>query len=100
MTRQDVLDHIAKNLADVAESVGVAITDEPRTFQYVIFDVLNWANGDGKLLAGLTNYFAYRLFYAKQVTVGITPSDEFMTAMTGTVSWCENAGFDFAGRDE
>lgn len=100
MTRQDVLDHIAKNLADVAESVGVAVTDEPHTFKYVIFEVLAWAKDDVKLLAGLTNYFAYRLFYAKQVTVGITPSDDFMTAMAGTVSWCENAGFDFVGRDE
>lgn len=100
MTRQDVLDHISKNLADVAESVNVSVTDEPHTFKYVILDVLNWANGNEKLLGGLTNYFAYRLFFAKQVTVGITPSDEFMTAMAGTVSWCENAGFDFVGRDE
>lgn len=100
MTREEILAHIAENLSDVAAAVGVAVTDEQHTFNYVISDAIQWANGDDSKLLGLTNYFAYRLFYAKQVTVGITPTDDFMKAMQGTADWCVNAGYEFDSHDD
>lgn len=100
MTREEILAHIAENLDDVAEEIGVAVTDEPRTFSYVINDAIQWANGDDSKLLGLTDYFAYRLFFAKQVTVGITPTADFTKAMQGTAAWAKNAGFELDGYDD
>jgi hypothetical protein len=99
ITRQDVLTHIVDNLADVAGEVGVATTDDPKTFKYVIDEVLQWAGINSEVVGGLTNYFAYRLLYARLVTNGLPVSSKILATMRGTEQWCANAGFDFSGED-
>lgn len=101
MTRQQVLAHIQAELAKTAAEAGIPLEDGPRAFGYVISETLTWLgeSDDEEEMAGLATYFAYRLFHAKQITQGKTPSADFLTDMQAAEGWATEAGFDFAGGD-
>lgn len=101
MTRQQVLAFIQAELAKEAEKQGVAVEDSPKAFGFVITETLTWLgeSKDSKVMAGLATYFAYRLFYAKQVTTGATPTADFQSALDKATEWTIKAGYNFAGGD-
>lgn len=100
MTRQDVLAYIQAEHADVAAELNIAVTDEPKTFGYVITETLDWLGGGGEeTMAGLATYFSYRLFHAKQVTTGKALTANFQADMQAATAWTVEAGFDFSGGD-
>lgn len=94
MTRQEILEYIAKTFADLIYDLSVTASDEQTTFKYVIDEVLHWGGGkDKKEVQKCADYFALRHFYAKQIDGGTPIPDEFLGRMAEAKKACADYPF-------